>query len=479
MNEVRPATRINAALIGTGQAAPALAAALAKDGERVVLFEGDRLGGTCVNWGCTPTKTLRKSARIAHLARRAHHFGVHVGEVTVDFAAAMERMAGVVESSRAGLGKWMAGAEGVTLVHEWARLDGRDDEDRFVVLAGDARWLADRVYLNVGTRATMPPIAGLAAVNALANDTLLSLRTRPEHLVIIGGSYIGVEFGQIFRRLGSEVTIVEGSPTIVAREDPDVSARLTALLEGEGVRVMTGASIGEATGMSGVSVTLRGTSGADRTPFTVTGTHLLVATGRAPSTHDLGLDTVGVTCDAQGYVPVNGALETSVAGVFALGDMNRRGAFTHTSYQDHEIVLANHRGGSRSADGRITTYALYTDPPLGRVGMSEADARRAMETGRTFLSATHEMRNVSRAKEESETTGVIKVLVDAVTQRFVGATVFGIGGDEIVQTISAQMAADAPYQVLRDFLPVHPTVTELFPTILGKLAPLKNDPSSR
>lgn len=462
---------INAAIIGSGQAGPSLAAALAASGDVVALFEGHLLGGTCVNAGCTPTKTLRKSARVAHLARRADEFGVRVGEVTVDFPAAMTRMAEIVDASRSGLTRWMSGTRGVTMVREWARLDGREGE-RFVVRAGDQRFLADRVYLNVGTTATMPPIPGLQESGAMVNDALLALRELPEHLIILGGSYIGLELGQIFRRLGSDITIIEAAPVIVAREDADVSERLTTMLRDEGVQIVANATVERVSGRSGEHVTAHVQVTGAPAVAEIHGTHILVATGRRPNTATLGLDTVGVARDAQGYIPVDGSLQTNVPGIWALGDVNRRGAFTHTSYQDYEIVAANQRGGTRSADGRIGTYALFTDPPVGRVGINETEARRLALSGRRFLYATHDMRHVSRAKEESETIGVIKVLVDAETHQFAGATVFGLGGDEIVQVISVMMAARAPYTVLRDFLPVHPTVTEFFPTILGKLAPL-------
>ncbi len=463
--------RVNAAVIGSGQAGPGLATAFASGGDRVVLFEGAMLGGTCVNAGCTPTKTLRKSARIAHLARRASEFGVQVGAVHVDFAAAMERMASVVNSSRDGLTRWVTNTPNLTLVREFARLDGRDS-DAFIVRAGSRTVLADRVYLNVGTRASLPPVPGLAAANPLLNDSLLALRELPAHLVILGGSYIGVELGQIFRRLGSRITIVERAPTLVAREDEEVSSRLEALFHSEGIDVVVGASITAVEGLSGSAITIRGTTGEDGTAFEVQGTHLLVATGRIPNTSALGLESVGVTMDAQGYIPVNGALGTNIPGIWALGDVNRRGAFTHTSWQDHEIVVANHRGGTRTADGRVSTYAVFTDPPIGRVGLSLRDARALTGSGRRFLVATHEMRHVSRAKEEGETTGLITVVVDQDTSCFVGATVFGIGGDEIIQVICTMIAAHTPYTVLQDFLPVHPTVTEFFPTILGKLRPL-------
>lgn len=471
----RRALRVDAIIIGTGQAAPALATALARSGERVVVFEGGALGGSCVNVGCTPTKTLRKSARVAHLVARAAEFGVHTGAVHVDFAAAMERTAGVVEASRAGLTRWMESTEGVTIVREWAMLAGREGK-HFVVQGSETTVMAPRVYLNSGTRPFVPPIPGLAEVPYLTNENIMALQERPEHLVILGGSYIGLELGQIFRRLGSVVTVVESGSAIASREDADVSACLADLLRAEGVTLLTDAEvervslhneIARATLSLAMQVRTRGT---DETQD-LRASHVLVATGRLPNTERLGLDSVGVTVDDRGFIPVNGRLETSVPGIWALGDVNRRGAFTHTSYQDHEIVLANHRGGSRTADNRITTYAMFTDPPLGRVGLGEREAREQMTRGRRFLTASHEMRFVSRAKEEGETTGVIKVLVDADTHRFAGATLLGLGADEIVQIIGAMIAADAPYEVLRDALPVHPTVTEFFPTILGKLQP--------
>ncbi|MBK8250233.1 MAG: mercuric reductase [Gemmatimonadetes bacterium] len=461
---------IDAAIIGSGQAAPGLAVALAQRGQSVRLFEAAQLGGSCVNVGCTPTKTLRKSARIAHLARRAHEFGVTVGPVSVDFAAAMERMAGVVAASRTGLGAWLARTSGVEVVSAHARLDGIH-EGRFRVRAGTDTWLARSVYLNTGTRPIAPNIPGLADVPALTNDTLLALRELPPRLLVLGGSYIGLELGQIFRRLGSEVSIVEYSAAVAAREDEEVSARIAAMLTAEGIAIHVGQEAIRVRQEEGdVVVTVRDRASGHESE--VWGTHLLVATGRRPNTEDVGLETVGVARDNRGFVPTNGKLETAVPGIWALGDMNGRGAFTHTSYQDHEIVVANLDGRERSADGRMATYAMFTDPPLGRVGLTERDARALMVEGRRFLLATHEMKFVSRAKEEGETTGVIRLLVDADTHQFVGATLLGIGADEVVQVIGAMIAARAPFEVLRDALPIHPTVTEFFPTILGKLKPL-------
>ncbi|MEO6443538.1 MAG: mercuric reductase [Gemmatimonadaceae bacterium] len=469
------ALHVDAVLIGTGQAVPPLATALAARGERVAVFEGGDVGGSCVNVGCTPTKTLRKSARVAHMARRAGEFGVEVGHVRVDFAAAMERTARMVDASRNGLTKWITGTKGVTLIREWAELAGRDG-DRFVVRGSTTTVLASRVYINTGTRPAAPPIPGLDDFPYLTNETVLKLRERPEHLLLIGASYIGLELGQIFRRLGSEVTIIEAESAVAAREDADVSQRIAEMLESEGITLLTNAkvtSVSETTDKeTGVGVSLQLEDGNSGVTRTLGGSHLLVATGRKPNTERLGLESVGVEVDDRGFIPVNGHLECTVPGIWALGDVNGRGAFTHTSYQDHEIVLANHTGGSRTADGRVMTYAMFTDPPLGRVGIGEQEARALMAEGRRFLSVTHEMSKVSRAKEESETVGVMKVLVDAESKLFVGASLLGINADEIVQVIGAMIAAQAPYTVLKEALPIHPTVTEFFPTILGKLRPL-------
>ncbi|MEO7390634.1 MAG: mercuric reductase [Ramlibacter sp.] len=453
---------VEAAIVGSGQAAPALAVALAQRGERVAFIEAVQLGGSCINAGCTPTKTLRKSARVAYLARRASDFGVKLGPVEVDFAAAMERMQLRVDTARAGLESWISGEAGITLLRAWGSFAGRS-EGHFDLLAGEQPVRAKRVYLNTGTRAFIPPIPGIDTVSWLDNVKLLKLRQRPRHLVIIGGSYIGLEMGQIFRRLGSEVTVIETGPRITSREDPEVSACIAEFLAEEGVMVHAGRPVSrvEAAG-EGITVHL----GDQR----IVGSHLLVATGRLPNTDRLNLAAVGVEVDARGFVPTNAQLETNVPGIWALGDINKRGAFTHTSYHDHEIVLANHDGVHRSADDRIMAYAMFTDPPLGRVGLSEGEARAS---GRPTLMATFEMKNVSRAKEESETRGLVKLLVDAETERFVGATVLGINGDEVIQVISNFMAAGASWRVMKDALPVHPTVTEFLPTILGKLKPLQ------
>jgi len=453
---------VDAAVIGSGQAAPALSVALAQRGERVAFIEAVQLGGSCINVGCTPTKTLRKSARVAHMARRASEFGVQVGKVEVDFAAAMDRMQLRVDTARGGLESWIAGEANITLLRAWGSFIGRTGQ-HFDLLAGEQPVRARRVYLNTGTRAFIPPIPGIQDVPYLDNVSLLKLRGRPQHLVIIGGSYIGLEMGQIFRRLGSEVTVIETGPRITSREDAEVSACIASFLAQEGVTVLAGQPVSKVEQAGeGVAVQVGGQR--------IEGSHLLVATGRTPNTDRLNLAAVGVETDARGFIPTNARLETNVPGIWALGDINKRGAFTHTSYHDHEIVLANHVGGERSADDRIMAYAMFTDPPLGRVGMSETEARAS---GKRILMATFDMKNVSRAKEESETTGLVKLLVDADTERFVGATVLGINGDEIIQVVSNFMATGASWRVMKDALPIHPTVTEFFPTILGKLKSLQ------
>ncbi|MGJ0395442.1 MAG: mercuric reductase [Methylocystis sp.] len=459
----------DSAIIGAGQAAPALAVKLAQRGEKVVLIEAQRLGGTCVNNGCTPTKTLRKSARVAYLARRAGEFGVDVGPVTVDFGRAMARMCERVDASRAALENWLRN-NNVDVVVAQGRLDGRQN-GQFRIVAGERKIDAGKVFLNTGTRPLMPPIPGLADTPALDNRSLLALATLPTQLVIVGGSYIGLEMAQIFRRLGSEVTVIEGGATVASREDPDISAMIRECLEEEGVVVRTGARISSISRQAG-AILVKLDGGA------VTGTHLLVATGRTPNTDALGLESVGLQIGPRGYVTTNDRLETAVPGIWALGDINGRGAFTHTSYHDFEIVAENLAGGSRSADDRVMTYAMFTDPPLGHVGLHRYEAQKLADQGRNVLVAEHDMKHVSRAKEESELAGRIRIIVDGESRKVLGATVLGLNGDELVQTFSNFMAAGGDWKAMRDALPVHPTVTEFMPTILDKLTPLQRSLNS-
>jgi pyruvate/2-oxoglutarate dehydrogenase complex dihydrolipoamide dehydrogenase (E3) component len=372
----------------------------------------------------------------------------------------------VVSASRDGLQRWLAShSDQIDVVHEMASFDGREGS-LFRVRAGDSLYAAPTVYLNTGTRAAVPSIPGLLDTPYLDNVGLLALRALPEHLIILGGSYIGLEMAQIFRRLGSAVSVVESAPRLSPREDADVSAAIADLMVAEGVALYLGHTAAEVSYAQN-RFTLTIERGGQQTQLS--GSHLLVAVERTPNTDCLNAQSVGLALDEQGFIPVNDQLETNVPGIFALGDINRRGAFTHTSYQDHEIALANAQGGRRSAAGRITTYAVFIDPPLGRVGMNETQARAS---GRPVLMAVHAMENVSRAKEESETVGLIKLLADADTGHLLGATFFGIGGDEIVQIFSNYMAVGGTWQAMKEVLPVHPTVAEFIPTILGKLKPL-------
>jgi pyruvate/2-oxoglutarate dehydrogenase complex dihydrolipoamide dehydrogenase (E3) component len=462
----KPVIKFDVAVIGTGQAGPALAMTLAGRGEKVALIEAGLVGGSCVNHGCTPTKTLRKSARVAHLARRASDFGIQAGEIDIDFAAAMEWMQQRVDESRTGLEKSIAGQDGLTLLRGWGAFVGQAG-DRFELTAGDQTLSAARVFLNTGTRAFIPPLPGVEDVPYLDNVSLLQLRELPRHLIIIGGSYIGLEMGQIFRRLGSEVTVIEAGPRITGHENEAVSTAVTEMLAAEGIRFHTGNEVEQVKKLEGTRSDARIAVkvGGQR----VEGSHLLIATGRSPNTERLNLDAVGLKTDERGFVPTNGRLETHVPGIWAVGDINKRGAFTHTSYQDGQIVLANLKGGARSADGRVSSYAMYTDPPLGRVGLSEAQAK---ESDRATLVANFQMKDVSRAKEEGETAGLMQILVDQQSEQIVGASLLGFGCDEVIQVISTFMATGARYQVLRDALPIHPTVAEFLPFLLDKLEPL-------
>lgn len=452
----------DAVVIGAGQAGPGVARYLVGQGRRVALIEADKVGGTCLNRGCRPTKAMRASARVAHVARTSAPFGVHTGEVTVDFAAVVARKDAMIDGWVAGSTESLSHTDGLDLIYGEASFTGRS-EAGFTVAVGERQLTAAEVFLNTGTRPTVPPIPGLDSVPFLDNDRILHLDRLPEHLVVLGGSYIGLEFGQMFRRFGSRVTVIERGPQLAGREDADIAAAIAGFLAAEGVDVRTGANV-EGVEAQGDGVRVRLGDGTH-----VDGSHLLVAIGRTPNTDRLGLDTIGLATDGRGYLATDGVFRTAVEGVWALGDVNGRGAFTHTSYQDYEILVDHLGGGSRSADTRITTYAMFTDPPLGRVGMSE---REAAESERRVRVATYPMSKLTRAVLDGETEGLIKLLVDADTERFLGAATLGLAGDEIIQIVSALMHAGAPYRVLAEMLPIHPTVAEYFPTILAGLRDL-------
>jgi pyruvate/2-oxoglutarate dehydrogenase complex dihydrolipoamide dehydrogenase (E3) component len=453
----------DAVIIGTGQAGPPLADKMNAAGWKVAIVERHLLGGTCVNTGCTPTKAMVASARAVHVARRGAEFGFDIGsEPVVDMARVHARQKAIANRSNEGVGKWIAGMDSVELIRGHARLDG---PNRVVV---EGRVLATkRVFLNVGARPRVPDLAGIDDVEFLTNSTILDLRDVPEHLIVIGGSYIGLEFAQIFRRLGARVTVVETGPRLISRDDPDVSDAVRGVLANEGVDVRVDAEcVGFSRRSDGVVANVRCSEG----PPEVVGSHLLLAVGRVPNTDDLGLDTAGVATDPRGYVTVDDQLRTNVDGIWAVGDCNGTGAFTHTSYNDHEIVAANlFDDDPRRLSDRIVCYALFTDPPLGRIGMTEQQAR---DSGRRVLVGKRSMQQVSRAVEMGETDGFMKFLVDADTDEILGGAIFGVHGDEVIHALVDVMYAKAPYTTISRAVHIHPTVAELVPTTLQSLEPL-------
>jgi pyruvate/2-oxoglutarate dehydrogenase complex dihydrolipoamide dehydrogenase (E3) component len=458
------ATKYDAIVIGTGQAGPPLAVRLAGAGMKVAIVERKRFGGTCVNNGCIPTKTLVASARAAHVARRAGDYGVIIrGSVAVDMKKVKARKDALVRKSREGVEKWLRDTQAVTVIEGQARFA---DSHR-VAVRGDLLE-ADKIFINVGGRASIPSFRGIDQITYLDNSTMMAVDFLPEHLVVIGGSYVGLEFAQMYRRFGSEVTVVEAGQRLIHREDEDVSQNIKTILEGEGIRVRLGAEcIGFEKQGNEVAVQVDCTSG-DKT---VIGSHALLAVGRVPNTSDLGLEKAGIKVDKRGYIQVDDQLRTNVPGIYALGDCNGCGAFTHTAYNDYEIVAANLLDGDkRRVSDRITAYALYIDPPLGRAGMTEAEVRKS---GRKALVAKYPMTQVGRAREKGETDGFMKILIDAKTKEILGASLLGIECDEVIHSILDVMYARAPYTLIRRAVHIHPTVSELIPTMLGELKPLE------
>ena len=459
------ASSYDAIVIGTGQAGPTLAADLAGAGRQVAIVERHRFGGTCVNVGCTPTKALVASARAAHVARRAGDFGVMIdGGINVDMRRVKARKDAIVSTSTRGLERWLKGLDNCTVYEGHARFEGPHR-----VRVGEHELEANQIFINVGARAYVPPLPGLDHVHYLTSSGMMDLDVLPEHLVIIGGGYIGLEFAQMYRRFGSRVTLIEMGDRLIRRESEDISAAVKDILEAEDVGVRLNAEC--------LSLEQRGDSvvakvSCDEGAPEVTGSHLLFAVGRRPNTDDLGLAAAGIELGTRGLIRVDDTLQTNVPGVWALGECNGRGAFTHTTYNDYEIVAANQlHGDQRRVTDRIDCYALYIDPPLGRVGMTE---RQVRESGQPALIATRPMARVSRAVEKGETQGFMKILVDARTSQILGAAVLGVGGDEVVASILNVMYARAPYTVIRRAVHIHPTVSELVPTMLADLTPLKD-----
>ncbi|ETB51917.1 mercuric reductase, partial [Mycobacterium avium subsp. paratuberculosis 10-8425] len=429
-------------------------------GQRVAIIERKLIGGTCVNTGCIPTKTLVASAHAAHLARRGADYGVGTGAVSVDMAKVKARKDEIMLGDRKGVEDWLAGMAGCTVVRGHARF-----RDPHTLQVGEDLLRAERIFLNVGGRAVVPDIPGLAEVDFLTNVSILELDTLPTHLVIVGGSYIALEFAQMYRRFGAAVTVVERGPRLASREDEDVSAAVQEILRAEGIDIVVNADdVRIAKTGNGFELTPR-----DGAP-PIRGSHLLLAVGRRPNTDDLDLAAAGVRTDARGYILVDDQLKTNVEHIWAMGDCNGRGAFTHTSYNDFEIVAANLLDDDpRRVSDRITTYALYIDPPLGRAGMTVAQVRAS---GRRALVGKRPMTRVGRAVEKGETQGFMKVVVDADTREILGAAILGVGGDEAIHGILDVMSAKAPYTTLSRTMHIHPTVSELIPTMLQEMSPL-------
>jgi pyruvate/2-oxoglutarate dehydrogenase complex dihydrolipoamide dehydrogenase (E3) component len=455
--------RYDAIIIGAGQAGPALAERLAQAGMRVSLIERGKFGGTCVNNGCTPTKTLIASAYVARMARRAADYGVQIaGPVKIDMARVKARKDALVERSRTGVEKWMRSLANATVHTGHARF-----LDAHTVKVGAETLTAERIFIDVGGRPYVPALPGVDRVSYLTSESMMEIDFLPEHLLIVGGGYVGLEFAQMYRRFGSRVTIVEMAPRLISREDPDFSDAVRDILAAEEIEIRLNArclALEAADG--GVLMRLECSSGAPA----VTGTHVLLAVGRAPNTDELGLREAGIEVDARGYIQVDDMLTTTARNVYALGDCNGRGAFTHTAYNDYEIVADNLlNGANRRISDRIPIYALFTDPPLGRVGMNEAEARG---TGGDVLIGRLSMTQISRAREKGETRGFMKVLVDAGSKRILGAAVLGVGGDEVVHSLVDAMYAGLAFGAVQRGVRIHPTVSELIPTVLGELTPL-------
>lgn len=453
-------TTFDAIIIGAGQAGPPLAGRLTEAGQTVAVIERKLVGGTCVNYGCIPTKTLVASAHAAHLARRGAEYGVGTGDVTVDMAKVKARKDKIMLGDREGVESWLQGMDGCTFIRGHARF-----EDPHTVRVDDQVLKADRIYLNVGGRAVAPDLPGLSDIDYLTNVGILDLDTLPEHLVIVGGSYIALEFAQMYRRFGARVTVLEHGPRLTSREDEDVSAAIKDILEAEGIDIVLDAR--------DIRFTKRD-NGFDVVPrdgaAPIAGSHLLIAVGRQPNTDDLGLDAAGVQTDGRGYVVVDDQLRTTADHIWAMGDCNGKGAFTHTSYNDFEIVAANLLDDDpRRVSDRVTTYALYIDPPLGRAGLTVDQVRKS---GRKALVGKRPMTRVGRAVEKGETQGFMKVVVDADTEEILGAAILGVGGDEVVHAILDIMTAKKPYTAISRTMHIHPTVSELVPTLLQDLKPL-------
>lgn len=451
-------------IVGTGQATGTLLGRLIETGVSIAVIEGGKIGGSCVNYGCTPTKTLVASARAIHIAQRGEEFGFKTGPVELDYSQVRERMNKIRNSSSDGLTNWMESTDNVTLIPDWASF-----EDAHIIKAGDQRIEGEQIYITTGTRPARPPINGLDEVPWMDSAGLLDLERLPDHLLIIGGGYIGMEFAQIYCRFGAKVTVIQQGGQIMPKEDKDVSESIREFLEAEGIRIHCNTmakSVRKENGIIQLEVEMEGQE------KTIEGTHLLIAAGRRPNSDRLNLDLAGIRVNEKGFINVDDHCRTNIEGIFALGDVNGKGAFTHTSVNDAEIVLDHLFGGKRKIADRIPIYALFTDPPLGRVGMTE---KEALAHGKKILTATRPMSKISRAKEMGETNGFAKLIVDSETDLIIGASILGPGGDEIVNMFAAIMHSQIPCRKYREVMLVHPTVSELMPWVLDGLEEVVND----
>ena len=459
---IRVTKTFDSIVVGAGQAGPSLAGRLTKSGRNVALIERKLFGGTCVNTGCIPTKAMVASAYVAHKAAQATDYGVIAGPVSVDMKAVKARKDRISGQSRTSVEGWLRGMAQCTVFDGHARFESAHE-----MRIGDQLISADEIFLNVGGRARIPDLPGINSVPYLTNVGILELEVVPPHLIIVGGSYVGLEFAQMFRRFGSEVTVIEKGPRLASREDRDVSDVIRQFLEAEGVHIRTGA---ECIRLEPQGDHVAVGVNCQENPASTAGSHILLAVGRRPNTDDLGLERAGIAVDGDGYIVVDDELRTNVPGVWALGDCNGKGAFTHTSYNDFEIVAGNLLDQDpRRVSDRIPAYCIYTDPPLGRVGMTEEAVRKS---GRPALIGTRPMTKVGRAVEKGETAGFMKILVDARSKQILGASILGSGGDEAIHSILDVMYARAPYTVLARSVHIHPTVSELIPTVLGSLQPI-------
>jgi pyruvate/2-oxoglutarate dehydrogenase complex dihydrolipoamide dehydrogenase (E3) component len=454
--------KFDAIVIGTGQSGPSLAERMVREGMRVAVIERGKFGGTCVNTGCIPTKTLVASAYVAHMARRAAEYGVDVAAVKVDMKRVKARKDEIVATSQNGVAGWMDSLKNAKVYRGHARFEG----PRSIRVNGNLLE-AGKIIINTGGRALIPDMPGLETVPYFTNSTLMEADILPEHLLIVGGSYTGLEFAQIYRRFGARVTIIEMGDRLIGREDIVVSDAVKEILEAENIDVRLNAKcVSGANSGGAIEMNVECSAGSPQ----LKGSHLLLAVGRRPNSDDLGLDKAGIETDAKGYITVDEQCRTNVEGIWAIGDVNGRGAFTHTSYNDFEIVAANmFDNDPRRISDRIPCYGLFIDPPLGRVGITD---REIKAKGIKALVATRQMNSISRARERGETKGFMKVTVDAASKRILGAAMLGIGGDEVVHAVLDVMAAGAPYTVIQRAMHIHPTVAEYLPTVLEDLKPL-------